>query len=50
MCCLDVNPKEGYIEEPAAKDFVVRKACIIALSKAQGREAVIGQATINLYS
>jgi hypothetical protein len=27
---------QGYVEEPAAKDFVARKACIIALSKAQG--------------
>jgi hypothetical protein len=53
------------IEEPAAKDFVARKACTIALSKAQGihwnkikckerlgncPEAVVGQATINLDS
>jgi hypothetical protein len=30
------NPKEGYVEEPTAKDFVARKACTIALSKAQG--------------
>jgi hypothetical protein len=44
------NPKEGYVEEPAAKDFVARKARIIALGKAQGTEAGIGQATINLYS
>jgi hypothetical protein len=45
------NPKEGYVKEPAAKDFVARKAHIIALSKAhQETEAVIGQATINLYS
>jgi hypothetical protein len=44
------NPEEGYVEEPPAKDFVVRKACIIALSKVQGTEAVIEQATINLYS
>jgi hypothetical protein len=42
--------KEGYVEEPAAKEFIARKARIIALSKAQGTEAVIGQATINLYS
>ncbi len=27
---------QGYIEEPAAKDFVARKACTIALSEAQG--------------
>jgi hypothetical protein len=27
---------QGYIEDPAAKDFVVRKAYTIALSKAQG--------------
>jgi hypothetical protein len=27
---------QGYVEEPAAKDFVVRKACTIALSNAQG--------------
>jgi hypothetical protein len=55
----------GYIEEPAAKGFVARKACTIALSEAQGThwnvikckerlgncsEAVIGQATINLDS
>jgi hypothetical protein len=29
---------QGYIEDPAAKDFVVRKACTIALSKAQGTQ------------
>jgi hypothetical protein len=44
------NPKEGYVEEPAVMDFVARKARIIALSKARGTEAVIEQATINLYS
>jgi hypothetical protein len=28
---------QGYVEDPAAKDFVVRKACTaIAMSKAQG--------------
>jgi hypothetical protein len=27
---------QGYIEEPDAKDFVVRKARTIALSKVQG--------------
>jgi hypothetical protein len=27
---------QGYIEEPAAKDFVARKACTIPLSEAQG--------------
>jgi hypothetical protein len=27
---------QGYIEDPAAKDFVARKAHTIALSKAQG--------------
>jgi hypothetical protein len=42
--------RQGYAEEPAAKDFMARKACIITLSKAQGTEAVMGQATINLYS
>jgi hypothetical protein len=26
---------QGYVEDPAAKDFVVRKARTIALSKAQ---------------
>jgi hypothetical protein len=30
------NPKEGYVEEPAAKDFVARKARTIPLSEAQG--------------
>jgi hypothetical protein len=54
---------QGYAEEPAAMDFVARKACIITLSKAQGTnwnvikskerlgncpEAVRRQATINL--
>ena len=29
---------QGYIEDPAAKDFVARKACTIALSKAQGTQ------------
>jgi hypothetical protein len=56
---------QGYIEELTAKDFVARKACTIALSKAQEThwnmikckerlgnclEGVIGQATINLDS
>ncbi len=27
---------QGYIEDPAAKDFVARKASTITLSKAQG--------------
>jgi hypothetical protein len=27
---------QGYFEDPAAKDFIARKACIIALSKARG--------------
>jgi hypothetical protein len=27
---------QGYIEDPAAKDFVARKACTIALSEVQG--------------
>ncbi len=27
---------QGNIEDPTAKDFVARKACTIALSKAQG--------------
>jgi hypothetical protein len=27
---------QGNVEDPAAKDFVVRKACTIALSKARG--------------
>ncbi len=27
---------QGYVEDPAAKDFVVRKAGTIALSEAQG--------------
>ncbi len=29
---------QGYVEDPAAKDFVARKACTIALSKAQGTQ------------
>jgi hypothetical protein len=56
---------QGYIEEPAVKDFVARKVRTIALTKVQGTswnaikckehlrsclEAVIRQATINLYS
>jgi hypothetical protein len=56
---------QGYVEEPTAKDFVVRKVCTIALSKAWGThwngikckerlgnrpEAVVRQATINLDS
>jgi hypothetical protein len=28
--------RQGYVEEPAAKDFAPRKACTIALSKAWG--------------
>jgi hypothetical protein len=27
---------QGYVEDPAAKDFVARKACIFAMSEAQG--------------
>ncbi len=27
---------QGYVEDPAAKDFVARKACTIALSEARG--------------
>ncbi len=57
--------RQGNVEEPAAKDFVARKARTIALSKVQGAhwnvirckeclkncpEAVLGQATINLDS
>jgi hypothetical protein len=56
---------QGSVEEPAAKDFVARKVCTIELTKVQGiswnaikceerlrshPEAVIRQATINLYS
>jgi hypothetical protein len=56
---------QRYTEEPTAKDFVARKARTIASSKGQGTpwdrikckerlgncpEAVIRQATINLYS
>jgi hypothetical protein len=56
---------QGFIEEPATKDFIARKACTIALRKVQGThwnmikckehlgncpEAVIGQATISLDS
>ncbi len=29
---------QGYVEDPAAKDFVARKAHTIALSKAQGTQ------------
>jgi hypothetical protein len=29
---------QGYVEDPAAKDFVVRKARTIALSKVQGTQ------------
>jgi hypothetical protein len=33
---------QGYIEDPAAKDFVARKACTIALSEAQGtRQSIL---------
>ncbi len=39
---------QGYVEDPAAKDFVARKAHTIALSK--DKEAVIRQATINLFT
>ncbi len=56
---------QGSIEEPATKDFVARKVCIIELNEVQGThwntnkckeclgncpEAVIRQATISLYS
>jgi hypothetical protein len=56
---------QGYIEEPAVKDFVARKVCTNALNKVQGThwnankcqerlrnrpEAVVRQATINLNS
>jgi hypothetical protein len=54
---------QGYVEEPAAKNFVVRKVCTIEWNKVQGTiwnaikceerlrsrpSAVIRQATINL--
>ncbi len=57
--------RQGYVEVPAAKDFVARKVRTIALSKVQGThwnsikckehlgdcpEAVIRQATMNLNS
>jgi hypothetical protein len=29
---------QGYVEDPAAKDSVARKACTIALSKTQGTQ------------
>jgi hypothetical protein len=56
---------QGYIEEPAAKDFVVREIHTIELKEVHGThwntnkckehlgnrpEAVIRQATINLFS
>jgi hypothetical protein len=56
---------QGYVEEPAAKDFVVREVRTIELNKVQGThwnankcqerlgnhpEAVVRQATISLYS
>jgi hypothetical protein len=28
------NPKEGYVEEPAAKDFVAKKAGTFVLNEA----------------
>jgi hypothetical protein len=55
---------QGYVEVPAAKDFVARKVRTISLSKVQGAhwnaikweeclgdcpEAVVKKATINLY-
>jgi hypothetical protein len=39
---------QGYVEDPAAKDFVARKACTIAWVKR--KEAVIRHATINLFT
>jgi hypothetical protein len=56
---------QGYVKEPSVKDFVARKVHFIELTKVQGTswsaimckerlrsrpEAVIRQATINLYS
>jgi hypothetical protein len=56
---------QGYVEEPAAKDFVAWKVCSIKLNKVHGTnwnaikckerlgshpEAVVRQATINLDS
>jgi hypothetical protein len=56
---------QGYVEEPAAKDFVARKVGTIKLTKVKGTswnvikckerlrsrpEAVVRQATIKLYS
>jgi hypothetical protein len=56
---------QGFVEEPAAKNFVARKVCTIELNEVQGThwnankckerlgncpEAVIRQATINLDS
>jgi hypothetical protein len=63
---FEVHAKwQGSIEESAAQDFVAREVLTIELTKVQGTnwnaikfkerlksfpEAVIGQATINLYS
>ncbi len=33
---FEMHAWQGYFDDPTAKDFVVRKACTIALSKAQG--------------
>ncbi len=48
---------DGYLDAghrmvspPKVKDFVVRKTRTMSSGKAQGTEAVIEQATINLYS
>jgi hypothetical protein len=56
---------QGFVEEPAAKDFVAREACTIESTEVQRTswnaikckerlrsrpEAAVRQATINLYS
>jgi hypothetical protein len=46
----DLDAGHPMVSPPTAMEFVARKTRTIASGKAQGTEAVIGQATINLYS
>jgi hypothetical protein len=46
----DLDAGHCMVSPPLAKEFVARKICTIGSGKAQGTDAVIGQATINLCS
>jgi hypothetical protein len=46
----DLDGGHHMVSPPTAKEFIARKTHTIASSKVQGTEAVLGQATMYLYS